>query len=408
MSNFRFLLYILFLTLFSFQVYAVGIGQYGQEKLILFQPGLERNYTFYLYDSKSINVHVEGELAQYATIIDANPNGGQRNVELNLKLPEYLEPGTHTMYISATEVVTNGAMVGGYASVKVPIRVFSLYPGKHPELNYVVVNDLNVGEKGVLGLAITNNGEEAVTSASGKITVYDINNLTVAILTTESKSIGSFESQTVNAILDAALYNLTPGTYRAVGTVTYDGLGLDSIMEGTFMVGSMNLNIVDTTPDIYVNATNKYYITVESDWTADIDNVYATIKMPDGKIARTLNADMIKPGQGRKAAAQLEAYLETEGLSAGTYNLDVTLYYNGHSDTKKVKVNIIEGQAPNVDKPNSAITSTTILIGISILIVMFVVIYFLVIRKGKKNYTSNLNDYEKSSFSDKDIKPPSL
>lgn len=408
MSNKVYFFLILFL-LSSATVCAVGIGQYSREKLILFQPGLEKKYTFYLYDAPHIRGNVLGELAQYTTVIDADPDGGARNIDLVIKLPDYLEPGIHSLTISATESISGETgSAGAYTSVETHIKVFALYPGKHPDFNEVVANDLNTGEKSVLGLSVTNNGEETVTGASGKITIYDVNNLTVAILNADTKSIGPFETQSLNTVLDAAMYNLTPGKYRAVGTVTYDGLELNYTKESTFIVGSMNLNIVDSTPDIYVNATNKYYMTIESDWAANIDNVYATIRMPDGETVKTPNIDLIKPEQGRKAAGQLEAYLETKGLEVGTYNLDVTLYYKGNTDTKKVKVNIIEGEAPKIDKPKTGINSTTVLIIISVILAIFVAVYFLVIRKGKVNSSTSNSPGNDKSFSDKDIKPPSL
>jgi len=407
-----FLFFILFLIILVIAqpVSGVGIGQYGSQKVILFEPNLEKTYSFYLYDGEYISASLEGDLAQYATIKDPNPNGGPRNIEVLLKLPDYLEPGTHGMYLIASQGShdTSGS-VGGVAVVKVSLGAYALYPGKKLEATGITATDMNVNEKNALMIYVTNEGEETITNANGIITIYDQNNNTIAILKTDSKSIAPFENQILTATLDAAIYNLSRGTYRAVATASYEEGDVNKTMETNFAVGELNVYILDTTQDIIVNATNKYYITLESDWSGDITDVYAKITMPDGKIVKSPNIDLIKPGPGRKAAGQIEAYVETTGLKTGSYDVDVTLYYKGLINTKKVKLNIIDGVAPKIEKPKT-ITPMVIFVGLGIIIVIFVVIYFFVFKhedNPNKNI-SNTSITRDNNTNDDMIRPPSI
>lgn len=383
-------------------VFGVGIGQYSNEKEILFQPGIEKTYKFYLFDNAKIHASLEGDLAKYATINDPNPDGPQRNIEVTIKFPDYLEPGVHTLYLVATQATENTAAMGGIASVRTGLRVFSLYPFKHPILNGVAANDLNINEKTTIGLSVTNYGEEAIMGASGIITVYDEYNNTIAILNTDTKSISPYETQTLNSVLDAALYNLSSGTYTAVGNVTYDDANINYTASGKFMVGELNINIVDATKELIVNATNKYYITLESDWAGDINNVYAKITTPKGEIIKTPNLDLVKPGAGRKAAGQLEAYIETKGLDIGPHDFDITVYYEGLTYSKTVTVNIIDGVPPKIEKPNIISNNTAVMI-LGALIVLSVLTYFLVFNKSF-NSKNNNGRSEKNNNNDSDAK----
>ena len=408
---------LLFLsTLFIFiaqPVLGVGIGKYTNQQSILFQPGLQKTYSFYVYDDSAIHCSIEGDLAEYATIKDPNPNGGPRNVEVVLTLPDYLEPGSHTLYIVATQASSNGeATVGGVASVRTGVNVFALYPGKYPVFTSTNANDLNLNEKTTITIGLSNNGEETIDNANGIIIVYDQNNNTIAILHTNSVSVGPFETQSLSTVLDATLYNLSVGTYRAVGNLTCDGINVNYTTETNFIVGTLNVDIVDTTPEVIVNATNKYYINLESDWSGDIDNVYAKITMPDGKVIKTPNVDMIKATQGSKPQAQIEAYLETAGLNTGSYDIDVTLYYKGLSKSNKIKLNVINGKAPLIEKPK-IISPMTIFIALGIIVIIFITLYFLVFKHGGGNASSSnknsaTNNTEIRQPSDNSIRPPSL
>jgi hypothetical protein len=396
--------FILISTLFlcSVNVLAVGIGTYNIEKSMIFRPGLEKTYMFYVYDTHSVSASLEGDLAEYATLMDPSPDGNSRNIEVTIRLPEYMEPGLHTLYITATQFFNEAATVGGIASVRTGLTVFALYPGKHPVLQSVEVNDLNVNEKSRIGVNLINDGEETIDAAIGRLTVYDSSDNVIAILTTEPQSVSSYETKTITTILDAAVYNMSVGKYKVIGNLIYDGIDIGYTKEKELIVGSMKVEIIDTTLEVYANSTNKYYISISSDWSGDIENVYAKINLPNGKVVKTPAVDLIKPSQGRKASAEIETYLETEKMNLGTYDIDITLYYKDLTTTKRVKLNVVEGKAPEIEKAK-LITPTITLIGISILLIVFIGAYFLVFRRKGSHSSGSSN-----SRANDEIRPPTL
>jgi hypothetical protein len=388
--------------------YGVGIGEYSTERRILFYPDSEKKYTFYLFDSDKIHTSIEGDLAEYSTLSDPDPDGGPRNVDVTIRFPDDLSPGTHELSIVATEIASSEGSVGGIASVRTGIKVMSLYPGKYPEFISMDASDLNINETAQISLNVVNYGKEMINFAYGSIVIYDEDNNTVATFNTESKSINSYENTKINARLDSSRYDMRPGLYRAVGNFTYDGTTLNMTRESTFRVGEMKVNVIDTTQDVIVNATNKYDIMVDSDWSGNINDVYAKIKTPNNKNIKTPNVDLIKSGQGQKATAQLEGYWETNGLPLGTYDMDITVYYKGLTTNKSVKVNVIDGIAPIIEKPTGifGMGSTATAIIIAVLIIAIITIYFFAIKPRFIEKDEVLSsDY---TVRDQDIRPPKL
>lgn len=377
---------------------SVGIGQFFSDKIIPFEPGVETELKLSVFDSSKIQVTLEGDLMPYATIIDPNPNGGPRTVTVRLKFPEYLQPGEHTLYLVASEYTGQEASVGGVASVRAGIKAFALYPAKHPTLQGVVASDTNINEKTEIGINVINQGEDPIDVAYGKMRVYNQENNLVAILETDSASITSYQGVSMTTDLDGATYNLTPGIYRVNGTLIYDNIEHPITMEGTFRVGRMNIDVIDSTKEVIVNATNKYKIIIESDWSGTINDVYARITMPNGKSLKTPNVDMISTG-GSKGVAELETYWETENIGTGTYDAEITIYYNGQTSTKKVQVNIINGVAPAIEKKKEINPDLKIGIIAAAVLIVIIIVYLTVFRKKGSNSTNT---------SDGEIKPPSL
>jgi hypothetical protein len=396
-------LFLFFLLLISQkEVIGVGIGRYDNTNMILFQPNIEKSMSYYLFDSGNIDCTIEGELAEYAKILDSNPGGGSRNIDIQFKFPEYLDPGLHTIYVVATQKGLDGeGAVGGIASVRVALNVFVLYPGKQPEIQLFSLSDTNVEQNSQASITIINNGEEEIESATSEIDIYDENNNLITTIKTNSLKIKPFEKITLTSILETASYNMPTGQYRAVARVIYDGRELNSSAETKFIIGKLSMQIVDTTREVIVNATNKYYIVVESDWSGNIDNIYARITMPNGKIIKTPNVDIIKSEQGVKAKATIESYMETDDLAVGTYDIPVTLYYKGQTSEKTVKLTIIEGIAPDIKKP-SILDNRDLLI-VSAAVIIGIIIYIFI--RNKKSGGSTKSGSENSSS---DIKPPTL
>ncbi|HYD03186.1 MAG TPA: hypothetical protein VEC16_02705 [Alphaproteobacteria bacterium] len=406
MSSKVFFLLVLFLILITpSSVLAVGIGKYSSNTQMVFSPGLEASYEYSLFDSPRIRASVEGDLGQYAVLKDPDPNGGPRNVIVSITLPEYIEPGVHHLYLVATQSSENGGTIGGIASVRTPITVFALYPGKRPEFSSFSVDDLNINEKTDLRFNVINYGEELIDSASAEVSIYDEAGALITTLQTSSSPVEPFQTVTVAGIFDSAQFNLPIGRYKATAKYFYDGKEFNQTGETEFIIGSLNVDIVDTTREVIVNATNKYYITVESDWSGDITNVYARVTLPSGKIIKSPNIDLVKSSNGIKANGIIELYMETNDMPLGENNLQVAIYYNKLTTEKTIPVTVINGIAPEIEKPGLPI-QTLAIIGGGILL-LGLIIYFIFFKSGGGSSRVSGSPASNTSSSS-DIRPPTL
>lgn len=398
----------IFIVILSTFTYGVGIGQYNRERQILFESGMEKTYGFQLSDSLKIDTSVEGDLARYAVINDPLPGGPPRNIEVTLKLPEFLDPGVHILYVVASERPDTEASIGGISSVRVGMEVFALYPGKHPYINNVLAKDININDTSTIQLIMINQGEETIEQAYAEFAVYDQDGKFITSLRSDSKSVAPYETQTLMAVLDTSSLDLKPGTFKVTGNLTYDNTLYPESRESTFIIGEMKVDIIAYTPELFANSTNKFVMTLESDWAGDINDVFGRISLPNGKVIKTPNADLSKPGPGIKASAVLETYIETDGMPLGTNELSIDINYADKVTNQKINVNIVDGKPPEVEKPR-IITPMLIFIALSVIIILFVAVYFLVFRKGGSGREpSHKQDHGSVQDSNIDIKPPSL
>jgi hypothetical protein len=391
------IMFIIVLVLFSSYSLAVGI-QSTPFELIVFKPNAEYTFNFGLMGATKIGAFVDGDLGQYATVIDAAPDSGPRLVSAKLILPDTLEPGFHTLYLGAREIADIQGTMGGLAIAKVRVNVLSLYPGKYPQFS-VGIKDINVGESGKAIVSVNNYGTETIDSAQGIIEIYGPDGESITSLYTNIASVASSQNVGLEASLDTAKFNLKPGKYSATARLVYDGITHEDVKELNFTIGSLRVDITSTTPEAIVNATNKYVINVESDWTGEINDVYARIITPNKKTLKTPNIDLVKPNRNNaKATGVLETYWETQGLDFGEYDMDIIIYYGKYTNEQTVKVRIVDGQKPVIEKPeafqiiglddnklvlfNTPLPMTLLLMVLLAIIVMFNVYYF-IFRKSK-------------------------
>ena len=350
-----FLLLITFLFLINIsQVLGVGIMYLGQDdKSMVFEPGLEKSFSFRVLGAQIIHSYVTGDLVEYVTLVDNVQDGGERVITANVKLPKTLNPGRYAIFIGARELAEPGAGVAGLAAIESKISVLTLFPGTFPEYS-MSTNDVNVDENIIFDQHVKNLGTENILLAYGSVDLYNQDNTLVEqSILTNKKGILSNGETVLTATFISKGRNLRPGKYRAVSKLSYDGMELNDSKEVYFLIGKMDVNVVSSTPEIIVNATNKFSINIESEWSGDILDVYAKITTPTGKVIKTPSADLIKPGSNAKAQAVLESYFETTGLNLGMYDLPVDIHYGGVTKQVILKVNVTDGIPPIIEMPKA-------------------------------------------------------
>jgi hypothetical protein len=372
-----------------------------EDRTLIFEPYLEKEFSVYVSNSEHIEaIMYPGELSQYATLIDSDPYGPPREIRMRLSLPESLTPGTYTVQFGGKEYYNVGGTVGGLAAVASRVTVLSLYDGFYPKFS-IAASDMGIGEQMNITVTIENFGTQDIAGAYANIDIYDPNDNLVTTLKTNNAPVpskkNSLQPAIVQATFDSSKFDLLPGFYKAVATLSYDGQTFPDKSAATFRLGTLTVTVTDWTRVIYANVTNKFLVTISSDWAGRIDDVYARISTPDG-ILKTPNLDVDK-----FQTTQLEAYWEVKKTELGNQTINIELFYAGTSVTKQVVVEVVPPIGPGVEKPSS-ISISPMTIGIIVLVLLIAInIYFFVFRKNDKNENNHYNNPPNSG-----VQPPRI
>ena len=374
---------ILVFSLLAFSLFAaesVAVGISSSTKFAAYAPGEEQQFTYYLVNAPLIEAYLTEELAPYARIVDAEPNGGARTITVLLTIPEGLSPGRHRLIVGARESAPEGVMVGGRAAIQVPLYVDVPYPGVYLEAS-LAAYDINVGEKEKFSVAVSNKGKDAASRVSVKVEVFDSANNRIAELAGAEKSLAGLGSANFELEWDSS--GATAGNYRAVATITYDGNELAT--EAKFRIGSLDVKIRDYTRELGANAINPFFIEIESNWNEEITGIYGELIVA-GKSFKTPAFDL-NPWQ----TVNLTGYADTRGIAEGEYDATFIVYYAGKSAEQAGKILIAKGAGtePAQETPGKLGTGLTataiaaIMLGV-VFIAALVVLVLVAKQKNKR------------------------
>ncbi len=380
---------LFFFIIISPVVLAVGIQQPSlAARTIIFEPHKEVTIPYNLVGAEYIHTYKRaGNLNSSVTINDPDQDGGPRSINVDIKLPESLDPGTYTIFIGGLETSPGGTgQVGGVAAIESRITIISLYPGIYP-LFSIQPADVGVGQNGTVKVDIQNMGQDKINAAQAVIDIVDSDNNTIGTIYSNVDSIDSNSGKTLEAQLDAAQLKLKQGAYILRVHIVTDGK-ISSVQEKELRVGSLSVAVVDWTKEIYAGAINKFTISIESDWASPIEGVYAKIYLPDKTVVKTPNLDITKFQR-----ATLEGYIDATNFSLGNNSFDVEVFFAQSSIRKTIPVIVTQGtpaetataQREEPQKTTSGTssgmsTTTIVIIALAILIVVNV---FFLFKKNK-------------------------
>ena len=377
-SGFFVILGIFFLLACPF---VLGVSIQPAKYSIDFEPNLERDFGFYICGAAKIEPYIDGDLVQYATIIDNEPNGGCREIIVRIKLPSEIEkPGKNILLAGARELIEVGGSVGGRAAIQAPIVIFVPYPGLYVEWDFVAPN-VNEGESVHFTVGVSNLGTNDIQSARAMIDVYD-DYSRIKSLNTDEKSIPSKTS--AEFPLDMETIGMKAGSYRVVTTLYYDEKS--DLKEKSFNIGTLYVAINNYTKVLEQGKINKIGIEIESKWNNYLQDVYSEV---------TINGVKVKtPNYNLNAweTKEISAYYDTAGMDLGEYDAQITLYYGGKTTIEEGKVYVVEqielpSSEAKEEKPwkiSFDITPTTLLIAIIIILVVVDIVWLITRRKNKR------------------------
>ncbi len=378
------LIVVLFALLLLQPVWAIGISPARIE--MLFKPNTVADYQFTVLNNIGTEISVEvyktGNLSEFITISGPttfNLLPGQTKIlSFRLALPDQLgEPGKHEGRIGAVESLPStaggGTVLGARAAVEMQVWVHVPYPGKYAQVN-LQASDADVGKDVNFVIGVKNLGTEAI-QASDEIDIFEGDTRIGGVVADQTILLVPGESGEMMASWTAQ----KAGTYRARATVSYDGK--QATAETTFRVGQLLVEIV-AMPKTVVQQGQIAELTptIASRWNDVIKGVYADVEiLKDGDVVAKGRSEPfdLAPWQSKT----FSIFVKTEGLSVGSYDARLTVYYAGQTTSRQF-ANILEVR--KVEMPEISLIVIIVIIILILAILAVVVVIAKRRRHGKK------------------------
>lgn len=336
-----------------------------------FEPNMQLTLGFSVESPEiKIKIFSSGDLAEYVSF-DKTELNGSGGFTATIKLPAEVEkPGTNNLYIMAQQIPGEGGGIATAVAVGALIKINVPYPGKYAEMSFSV-EDVNVGEDLKFNSEISSLGKEDIFAIiMTNISVYNGN----AIETFElgHDFIKPTEKKNFQKIVNSSKYGA--GHYTAIAILNY-GTNRTVKIEKPFKIGSLFVEILNYTKEVYSGKLSKFDIEIGSNWNNKIENIYAYVSVYDKKNETNVLTEFKTTSESidRWQIKNLTAYLDATNIKPGIYKTNITLFYEKNSNTKIVEI-VVKRKIP----------LNLIIIGVVVLIALAIVIIFAIVKIKKK------------------------
>ncbi|MBD3309615.1 hypothetical protein GF351_00160 [Candidatus Woesearchaeota archaeon] len=389
---------LLLVPLFAVPAYSASLSISPGHTTLFFDPGEKYTVTF--------NAENTDHKEKYIRIIPVSksgiediillqsenyyfPAGSRQKITFMVKMPASLPPGDHDikLRLMPTKVSGETGHLSAIELVNYLVKVYVPYPGKY--LIAVLRSPLynNLGEVIPFEILATNLGTQTIDTINASIDIM-LDDELVDTIHTETTSIESKDEKYLPAYLDTK--EMLIGKYTAVARIMWDGNITKK--NRTFYIGDLKMEIINISRRSFeTDKINKLTIEVENKWSEKIPNVYASVKlMKDGEqVLPSFNTQSVPVD--RWATSYIPAYLDTQGMEAGDYDMDITLHYSDKTVQKTFGVSIFKSKPkiiPFTEGPSGFDWESISMIHVSIAVLALVVlvnVLWFVLKKKKKD-----------------------
>ncbi|MCX8158969.1 MAG: hypothetical protein N3D20_01610 [Candidatus Pacearchaeota archaeon] len=362
-------IYLAFIVGVTFILFVKNVSALGIMPAIRefnFEPGKRYTITYTIINEDSkreINLYVGGDFAKYASLSKKSFIGSD-SFSVTINLPDkWDKPGKNILTVGAKETPKEDEMISTVIAIEAVVYIYVPYPGKYIDAILNIPN-CNVGDIVPVEIRIINRGTETIVPQI-RLNFYDKEKNLVYQTEFEQKTIESGIEKVFNKVIDSSEFK--PGDYLVEAVIDY--ANDKKILNKTFRVGSLSINVKNFTKKIESGGLKKYYIDIESLWNDYITKIYADVNVSNSTFSTTFRTppnDL--PGWGER---RLEGYLDTTGM-IGKYNSEIILYF----EDKNMSIN---GEL-EVYKEKRFNNTLLIIVAIIIGLVIISVIYYLIIR----------------------------
>lgn len=390
----QFIFAIIFIVFISC---ALGLGIVPGKTSVDFAPTLEKSYQVQIMNSEhkdmKLSISVSGKLKDYIKVSDESltmlASEESKTISYTVKLPAYLEPGTHLSDIIILQLPESsddsGAVVGTAIAVLSQVQVNVPYPGKYL-ISQFNINGKAQGEDTTFIFPIKSLGEADIVSVYANIDIYNKLNEKVASVNTDETSLLSKAEGEIVSTWKADVPN---GAYLAKATLVYDDTSIS--LEKEFNIGTLDLVLEEIkVRDFSLGEIAKLEMLVENKWSEDILDVYTLTKIY-GQDGRTLS-EFKSPTYNIPALQKtvMTSYWYSTGFKEGTYDASVYLNYGQKSTQKDLQMKVSQNSVEIIglgyvisEKSNKKSSSgvITILVVVVVVLILINVLWFMMLRK---------------------------
>ncbi len=392
---------ILFLILFLAISDASALAIHGEslKEYIMFEPGLERTYTYKFVNNdgsvgdygKNIKKIQGGNLFEYFEVTpqqftDVMP-GEAREFTITIKLPDSLPDAGENIYaVGIEQTASEGGMISARAAVGIKYTIFVLFPYRYIEWDLMTRN-LNVDQKSDITVNLRNLGVPDVSSITGHVEIIGPDETVMKTLEIQRFSLASKAEKSISVTFDST--GMPAGAYTAVATIDWDGN--TSVKESGFRIGEKNVFIHNFTDTFFPGAINKLLVDVESGWNTPIDNTYADIEVfDDGQRISSFRSlpTRLSPWERK----DIEGYFDTTGLNKTSYRMKVILRYDGSETISEKQITMTEeSKAELMTEMPGFIANTTFIVILGFAVLIALVGVFALLHMNKKEHHEDVD-----------------
>ncbi len=372
----NFFVFLLFISLLVAPFASAGAGIFlpsAEARTFYFEPEKSYEWTWKVHRASSLDVYLGGDLEEYGTLYDNDPNGGPRDVTFTLDLPAELEPGHHELMLFVEEARPEGVQVGGVARVGGRITIISLFASPYLEAQFKVP-DVAEGGNTTAEFDLTS-WSEVTTNTYADITLINPSGEVVLETQTDLFSLASKEQKKFQQ--EIKTFELEPGTYTA--RADFVGAQENLSLTTEFKVGTFDIELQSYTKEIYIGEANRFTVRMASRWNEQITNVRGRVELLN-ESETTASVDLPPFGSEESSTFIDLRDVTYEGLVNATISV---LYESGGVREFPATVNVTQRPEPKNETPGFVFELNQITGLYLILFLLIMVNVVLLLRKKK-------------------------
>ncbi|MBU3913737.1 MAG: hypothetical protein KKE50_06620, partial [Nanoarchaeota archaeon] len=235
-------------------------------------------------------------------------------------------------YIRVEEVNDNSGGVGTRIVIGALIAIYVPYPGKYAEIS-LTTKDVNEGESVPVTLEVSNLGKEDIF-VNPVLEIYNYDNTKIDLMNLGLRSARTQAKEKFETQINTKNYQ--PGVYTAFASVDYGG-SETARANSTFRIGTLSVAVVNWTSMFKKGKISKFDIEIESLWNSKINSVYASVNISrDGNMLDYFKTSPSTLEMWQKST--ITGYLNAEGADEGSYDANITLYYEDRTSSRDVEI----------------------------------------------------------------------